>query len=36
MEERAELNWERAKHAVRDAWNRVESKLPGDFDRDGR
>lgn len=30
------LPWERARHAVRDAWHRVESKLPGDADGDGR
>ncbi|MCD9031126.1 hypothetical protein LDO32_05195 [Luteimonas sp. Y-2-2-4F] len=30
------LSWEQAKHAVRDAWHRVERALPGDADRDGR
>ena len=30
------LSWEQAKHAVRDAWHRVECALPGDADRDGR
>jgi hypothetical protein len=30
------LEWERAKHATRDAWHRVERALPGDADRDGR
>ena len=34
------LGWDRAKHAVRDAWNRlsdsVERAIPGDSDRDGK
>jgi hypothetical protein len=30
------LTWEKAKHATKDAWHRVERALPGDFDRDGR
>lgn len=34
------LDWERAKHAARAAWNRlsesVERALPGDADRDGK
>lgn len=30
------LAWEDAKDAVRDGWHRVERKLPGDADRDGR
>jgi len=30
------LGWEKAKHATRDAWHRVERKLPGDADGDGR
>ena len=34
------LEWERAKHATRDAWQRVsdtvERAVPGDSDRDGR
>jgi len=34
------LEWERAKHATRDAWHRagdaVERAVPGDSDRDGR
>jgi len=30
------LAWENAKHATRDAWHRVETRLPGDADRDGR
>lgn len=32
----SQLTWERAKHATRDAWHRIERKLPGDFDKDGR
>jgi hypothetical protein len=28
--------WEKAKHATRDAWHRVEKVLPGDADKDGR
>lgn len=30
------LTWEKARDAVRDAWHGVESRLPGDADRDGR
>jgi len=34
------LEWDRAKHATRDAWNRVsdavERAVPGDSDRDGK
>ncbi len=34
------LSWEQAKHATRDAWNRlsdaVERAVPGDSDRDGK
>lgn len=30
------LNWSKARHAVRDAWRRVERTVPGDADRDGR
>lgn len=37
---RSSLEWERAKHAARDAWHRVsngvERAIPGDSDRDGR
>jgi hypothetical protein len=37
---RSSLEWERAKHATRDAWQRlsdnVERTIPGDSDRDGR
>jgi uncharacterized protein YcfJ len=29
------LNWDKAKHAMRAAWNRVERALPGDADCDG-
>jgi hypothetical protein len=32
----SKLGWEKAKEASRAAWNRVESALPGDSDRDGR
>ncbi|MCR5864065.1 hypothetical protein [Aquincola sp. J276] len=36
----SKLEWEHAKHASRDAWerlsDRVESAVPGDSDRDGR
>ena len=30
------LGWEKAKHATRDAWDRVERALPGDADHDGK
>jgi len=30
------MKWERAKDATRDAWQRVETYIPGDADRDGR
>lgn len=30
------LTWEKAKHAAKDAWHRIERAMPGDFDRDGR
>lgn len=33
---RSRLTWERAQQAVRQAWDRLERKLPGDADRDGR
>jgi hypothetical protein len=37
---RSSLEWENAKHATRDAWqrlsDRVERAVPGDSDRDGR
>jgi phage tail tape-measure protein len=32
----ARQTWDEAKHATRDAWHRVENRLPGDADRDGR
>ena len=32
----SKLTWNEAKHATKDAWHRVERKLPGDADRDGR
>ena len=32
----ARQTWSEAKNAARDAWHRVESRLPGDADRDGR
>jgi hypothetical protein len=33
---RSALTWDRAKEATRDAWHRVEERIPGDADRDGR
>lgn len=30
------LEWNDAREAARDAWHRVEERLPGDADRDGR
>lgn len=30
------LDWSDARHALRDGWHHIESRLPGDFDRDGR
>jgi hypothetical protein len=33
---RSRLGWEKAKHATRAAWHRVERAIPGDADRDGR
>lgn len=32
---KSQLKWEKAKHATRAGWHRVESKLPGDADGDG-
>jgi hypothetical protein len=32
----SDLDWDRARPAVRDAWHRVERALPGDADKDGR
>lgn len=31
-----DLAWERARLASRDAWDRIERRMPGDADRDGR
>lgn len=33
---RTNLAWNDARHATRDAWHRVERRIPGDADRDGR
>ena len=30
------LSWNKAKLATRDAWNSIETRIPGDADRDGR
>jgi hypothetical protein len=30
------MGWDNAREAVRDAWHRVERKIPGDADKDGR
>ena len=30
------LAWQDAKHATKDAWHRIERRVPGDLDRDGR
>lgn len=30
------MEWGDAKHAVRDAWHRIEERIPGDADNDGR
>jgi len=32
---RTRLSWDRAREAARDAWHRVERKMPGDADKDG-
>ena len=32
----ATRSWQEAKEAVKDAWHRVEHRLPGDADNDGR
>lgn len=32
----SQVEWEKAKHATRAAWHRVERALPGDADGDGR
>jgi len=33
---KSRLEWEKAKLATRDAWHRVEERIPGDADHDGR
>lgn len=33
---KSNLNWEKAKHATKAAWNKVERAIPGDIDKDGR
>jgi hypothetical protein len=33
---KSNLTWDKAKHATRDAWDRVERAVPGDIDKDGR
>lgn len=33
---KSNVTWEKAKHATRDAWDRVERAVPGDIDKDGR
>lgn len=30
------LGWDKARHATRDAWHRIEETIPGDADNDGR
>ena len=32
----SQLEWNDAKHAVRDGWHHIERAMPGDADRDGR
>jgi len=32
---KSRLGWDKARHAARDAWNRVERVIPGDSDQDG-
>jgi hypothetical protein len=36
MRGNSRLGWDKAKHATRAAWDRVERALPGDADRDGK
>jgi hypothetical protein len=36
MRGKSRLTWDKAKLATKDAWNRLEEKIPGDADRDGR
>ncbi len=33
---KSRLGWDKAKHAARSAWDRLERALPGDSDRDGK
>ena len=33
---KSSLGWDKARHASRAAWNRIERAIPGDSDRDGR
>lgn len=33
---KSNLAWEKAKHATRAAWDKVERTMPGDIDKDGR
>lgn len=33
---KSSLAWDKARHASRDAWDRIERALPGDADRDGK
>ncbi|MDX9972819.1 MAG: hypothetical protein RBU21_07510 [FCB group bacterium] len=32
----SDLGWDRARHATRDAWDRIGRAMPGDADHDGR
>jgi hypothetical protein len=32
---KSNVQWEKAKHAAQDTWNRVERAIPGDIDKDG-
>jgi hypothetical protein len=36
MKGTSRLSWQEARHASRAAWDRVETAVPGDADRDGR
>ncbi|MEG4023130.1 MULTISPECIES: hypothetical protein [unclassified Microcoleus] len=33
---KSNVTWDKAKHATRDAWDRVERAVPGDINKDGR
>ena len=33
---KSKLEWNRAKHASRAAWDRIERAIPGDLDKDGK